>query len=55
MRIGSPQYRVYREEVCQSLNMQRNSLKRQLRDYYEEKRWQVEKPRKEMLSATPVL
>ena len=52
MRIGSPQCRVYREEVCQSLNMQLNSMKHQLRDYYEEKRQQVEKLRKEMLSAT---
>ena len=54
MRIGLPHYRVYREEVCQSLNMQLNSMKHQLRDYYEEKRQQVEKLRKEMLSATPV-
>jgi hypothetical protein len=29
-------------------------MKHQLRDYYEEKRQQVEKLRKEMLSATPV-
>ena len=27
MRIGSPQYRVYREEVSQSLSMQLNSMK----------------------------
>jgi hypothetical protein len=53
LRIGSPQYRVCREEVRQSLNMQLNSMKRHLHDYYEEKRQQVEKLRKEMLSATP--
>ena len=51
--LGSVQYRVYREEAYQALNMQLNSMKHQLRDYYEQKRQQFEKERKEMLSATP--
>ena len=52
VRPGSAQYRVYREEAYQAMNMQLNSMKHQLRDYYEEKRQQSEKQRKEMLSAT---
>jgi hypothetical protein len=52
MRIGSPQYRVYREEAYQSLNTQLNHMKHELRDYYEEKRQQAEKIRQEMLATT---
>jgi hypothetical protein len=51
LRPGSPQYRVYREEAYQALNMQLNSVRHQLRDYYEEKRQQAEKFKKEALSA----
>ena len=54
MRLGSAQYRANREEVYQSLNMQPNSMKHQLRDYYEEKRQQAEQLRKEILLATAV-
>jgi hypothetical protein len=54
MRLGSPQYRVYREEAYQSLNTQLNYMRRELRDYHEMKRQEVEKLKKEMLSATPM-
>ena len=37
MRLGSAQYRFYREEAYQTLNAQLNSMRHQLRDYYEEK------------------
>lgn len=58
VRLGSAQYRVYCQEAYQILNMQVNQMKHELRDYYEEKRKQsaieIEKLKKEMLSATPV-
>jgi hypothetical protein len=53
LRPSSAQYKVYREEAYQSLNMQLNSMRHQLRDYYEEKRKQAEKIRQEAMSATP--
>jgi hypothetical protein len=53
MRLGSPQYRVYREEAYQALNVQLNYLQRELRDYHEMKRQEVEKLKKEMLSVAP--
>jgi hypothetical protein len=57
VRLGSPQYRIYREEVYQALNMELNSLKRELRDYHEMKRKESEKRiaevKKEALSAAP--
>lgn len=53
MRIGSPQYRIYREEVYQSLNMQLNNMKHELRDHYKEKRKESEKLVKEARSVTP--
>ena len=42
MRIGSAQYRIYREECYQGLNMQLNHMKHELRDYYEMKRKETE-------------
>lgn len=53
MRLGSAQYRVYREKAYQTLNAQLNSMRHQLRDYYEEKKQQPEQLTKEMLSAIP--
>ncbi|MFZ1137079.1 MAG: hypothetical protein WAN69_19170 [Candidatus Korobacteraceae bacterium] len=53
MRLGSAQYRVYRDEAYQALNVRLNSMKHQLRDYNEQKRQQFEKMRKEMMSAAP--
>jgi hypothetical protein len=52
MRIGSAQYRVYREEAYQSLNTRLNHMRHELRDYYQEKRHQAEKIRQEMLATT---
>ncbi len=55
IRIGSAQYRIYREEAYQSLNIQLNRMRHELRDYYEEKnkpiKDEIEKMRKEMASA----
>ena len=58
VRPGSAQYRVYREEVYQSLNIRINRMKHELRDYHEHKRKESEKLveafKKEAMSATPV-
>jgi hypothetical protein len=57
VRPGSAQYRVYREEVYQSLNIRINRMKHELRDYHEQKRKESEKLaeefKKEAMSATP--
>jgi len=43
MRLGSAQYRIYREEVYQGLNIRLNRLKHELREYHEQKRKESEK------------
>ena len=53
VRVGSPAYHLYRDEVYQSLRRQLRETQYQLRDYNEQKRQQFEKERKEMMSATP--
>ena len=57
MRMGSAQYKIYREEVYQGLNLQINRMKHQLRDYYEQKQKEskklAEEFKKEAMSATP--
>ena len=52
VRPGSAQYRVYREEVYQSLNIRINRMKHDLRDYYEQKRKENEKLAKEAMGVT---
>jgi len=51
MRLGSAQYRIYREEVYQGLNIRINKMKHDLRDYHEQKRKENEKLAKEAMSA----
>ncbi len=53
VRVGSPAYRVYREEAYQVMRLQLQGMRYQLRDYYEQKRQEGEKLKKEMMSATP--
>ena len=53
VRVGSPAYRLFREEAYQMLRLQLRETQHQLRDYNEQKRQQFEKERKEMMSATP--
>jgi len=57
MRIGSAQYKVYRDECYRVLNMQLNHLKHDLRDYYAEKnkhvKEEIEQMKKDVASATP--
>ena len=50
MRVGSPAYRVFREEAYQSMQMQLTRMRHELRDYNQQKR---EKLKKEIMSATP--
>ncbi len=52
VRPGSPAYRLFREEAYQALRMQLRQTQYQLRDYNEQKRQQIEKLKKEMMSAT---
>jgi len=52
VRVGSPAYRVFREEAYQGLRLQLQDMRYQLRDYNEKKRRQIEKMKKEMMSAT---
>jgi hypothetical protein len=57
MRLNSAQYRIYREEAYQLLNMRINRMKHELRDYHEQKRKESEKLvedfKKGVASATP--
>ena len=53
VRPGSPAYRLFREETYQTLRCEIDILRRQLRDYTEEKRQQIETMKKEVMSATP--
>ncbi len=53
VRVGSPAYRVFREEAYQSMQLQLTRMRHQLRDYNEQKRQEFEKKKKEMMSATP--
>ncbi len=53
VRPGSPAYRLFREEAYQALRMQLRQTQYQLRDYNEQKRQQIEKLKKEMMSAIP--
>ena len=53
VRVGSPAYRLFREEGYQMLRSQVTRMKYELRDYNEQKRQQYEAERKEMMSATP--
>ena len=50
VRVGSPAYRLFREEAYQMLRLQLNDMRHQLRDYNEQKR---QKLKKEVLSAFP--
>ena len=50
VRVGSPAYRVYREEAYQMLRLQVKELRHDFRDYHEQKR---EKLKKEVMSAFP--
>ena len=53
MRIGSAQYRIYREECYQGLNMRLNHMKHELHDYYEMKRKETQEMlKKEGMSVT---
>jgi hypothetical protein len=51
VRVGSPAFRVYREEVYQAMRLQLGDMHHRLRDYYEQKRQEGEKLKKEMMSA----
>jgi hypothetical protein len=53
VRPGSVAYRLFREEAYQTLRLQLNETRHQLRHYNEEKRQQFEKMKKEVVSATP--
>jgi hypothetical protein len=53
MRPGSPAYRVYREEAYQMMRLQLLDMRHQLRDYNEQKRQQLEKVKKEVMSSFP--
>src|SRR5271167_4868092 len=53
VRVGSPAYRIFREEAYQMLRHQLRATQYQLRDYNQQKRQQIETLKKEMMSATP--
>jgi hypothetical protein len=53
VRVGSPAYRLYCEEAYQVLRLQLKATQFQLREYNEQKRQQIEKMKKEVMSATP--
>ena len=53
VRVGSPAYRLFREEGYQMLRLQLKATQFQLREYNEQKRQQIEKMKKEVMSATP--
>jgi hypothetical protein len=53
VRVGSPAYRVFREEAYQAMQLQLTHMRHQLRDYNEQKRQEFEKEKKEMMSAIP--
>ena len=52
-RVGSPAYRLFREEGYQMLRLQVKRMQHELRDYYQQKRQQYEATmKKEMMSET---
>ena len=53
VRVGSPAYRVYREEAYQMMRLQLLDMRHQLRDYNQQKRQQFETIKKEVTSAFP--
>ena len=57
VRVGSPAYRVYREEAYQIMRLQLQDMRYQLRDYNQQKRQQLLKDfdmtKKEVVSAPP--
>ncbi len=53
VRVGSPAYRVFREEAYQILRLQIQEMRHQLRDYNQQKRQRLETTKKEVVSATP--
>ena len=53
VRPSSPACRLFREEAYQAMRLQLREMRHHLRDYNEQKRQQIEKMKKEMLSATP--
>jgi hypothetical protein len=53
VRPGSPAWRLFREEAYQMLRLQLRETQYQLREFNEQKRQQVEKMKKEVMSATP--
>jgi len=53
VRVGSPAYRLFREEGYQMLRLQLRETQHQLREFNEQKRQQFENMKKEMMSATP--
>ena len=54
VRVGSPAYRVFREEAYQVMRLQINSLRQQLREYNQQKRQQFEQMKKAVSSVTPL-
>jgi hypothetical protein len=52
VRPGSAQYRLYRDETYQTLNIRINRMKHDLRDYHEQKRKENEKLAKEAMGVT---
>ena len=52
VRVGSPAYRLFREEAYQILRLHVKDLQHQLREHNEQKRQQFEKIKKEMMSET---
>jgi hypothetical protein len=53
VRVGSPAYRLFREEAYQTMRLQLLDMRHQLREFNEQKRQQFEKMKKEMMPATP--
>ena len=54
VRVGSPAYRVYREEAYQVMRLQLLGLRAELRNYRAKERQQFEAMKKEVASATPL-
>ena len=53
VRVGSPAYHLFREEGYQIMRSAINQMRHQLREFNEQKRQQIEKMKKEMMSAAP--
>jgi hypothetical protein len=53
LRVGSPAYRLFREEAYQTMRLQINDMQHQLREFNQQKRQQYEKMKKQVVSDTP--